>query len=433
MQHNDGTGGENLLRTEPNNEGNSGVAYTIADETFHNDKVYYRNETSQDTTKYSGWTWAIPRNEFDYGDVFTLSFYAKGTSGAEIRTYFAGGSGYISNRRLSSNSDVDGDRVIGSYGDGATRFHLTSDWKRYYVTYQLHTTATTPTQNKSIHIRTFGASTDIESYISNVKLERGYYATDYDRHTRDNEPLYFPTEVSLPTTTTSANRRKFIHPPYKFKNIPNWTVEGEIVRGRIAVADSTGGTHQAFAVMANLIGVEIIDKHLSITLPHGCGDALDETFVLSFLNDKTVHNDLNIMILVAIHLHACNDLLNDTIHAYIKIALATYGVEELFIVTLAILNERSQQINLFAHEVLEEKIQNLLLSILHHPFTLWRLYSTDKGKYRRQIFLSGEGRYPMGSTSHRRTVHRYSHIWHNRHPAQPAHRPLVSNKTDKDG
>lgn len=45
---------------------------------------------------------------------------------------------------------------------------------------------------------------------------------------RDNEPLYFPTEVSLPTATTSANRRKFIHPPYKFKNIPNWTVEGEI-------------------------------------------------------------------------------------------------------------------------------------------------------------------------------------------------------------
>ena len=121
--------------------------------------------------------------------------------------------------------------------------------------------------------------------------------------------------------------------------------------------------------MANLIGVEIIDKHLSITLFHGCGDALDETFVLSFLNDKTVHNDLNIMILVAIHLHACNDLLNDTIHAYIKIALATYGVEEFLIVTLAILNERSQQINLFAHEVLEEKIQNLLLSILHHPFT----------------------------------------------------------------
>lgn len=226
LQHNDGTGGENLLRTEPNNEGNSGIAYTIADETFHNDKVYYRNETSQDTTKYSGWTWVIPRNEFDYGDIFTLSFYAKGTSDAEIRTYFAGGSGYISNRRISSNSDVDNN--VSSYGDGATRFHLTSGWKRYYVTYQLNSTATTPTQNKSIHIRTFGASTDIEFYISNVKLERGYYATDYNKHTKDNEPLYFPTEVLLPTTTTSANRRKFIHPPYKFKNIPNWTVEGEI-------------------------------------------------------------------------------------------------------------------------------------------------------------------------------------------------------------
>lgn len=226
LQHNDGTGGENLLRTEPNNEGNSGVVYIITDEIFHNDKVYYRNETSQDTTKYSGWRWTIPRTEFDYGDVFTLSFYAKGTSDAEIRTYFGGASGYISNRRLSSNSDVD--NTVSSYGDGATRFHLTSDWKRYYVTYQLHSTATTPTQNKNIHIRTLGASTDIEFYLSNVKLERGYYATDYDRHIRDNEPLYFPTEVSLPTTTTSEKRRKFIHPPYKFKNIPNWTIEGEL-------------------------------------------------------------------------------------------------------------------------------------------------------------------------------------------------------------
>ena len=170
-------GGVNILgqHTTSNSSGATGVIERTS-ALYHGEPVYQLNNTSiTDTTKYTDFKWTIGKNEFKYGDIFTLSFYAKGTNGKEIRTYFYGASGYINNRRLRSNSDV-GDANIGGYGDGATRFTLTNDWKKYYVTYELNTTATTPTANKYILIRVFGG-TDIQ--LACAKLERGEIATDF--------------------------------------------------------------------------------------------------------------------------------------------------------------------------------------------------------------------------------------------------------------
>lgn len=193
-------GGVNLLgqHTTSNSSGATGVINRTT-ALYHGEPVYQLDNTSlTDTTKYTDFKWIIGKNEFKYGDIFTLSFYAKGTSGKEIRTYFYGASGYINNRRLRSNSDV-GDANIGGYGDGATRFTLTNDWKKYYVTYELNTTATTPTANKYVLIRVYGG-TDIQ--LACAKLERGEIATDF---TPSTTPINIDYTIDYNDYTTEGH------------------------------------------------------------------------------------------------------------------------------------------------------------------------------------------------------------------------------------
>ena len=169
-------GGKNVLSTLPITYNNSGVSITTDGETFHNETVYKSllSEVS-DTSKYSDIGFVIPYENFTYGDVFTLSFWAKGTSGKEIRTYLYGDSGYINNKRIRSNSTID--NIEGSYSDGLTKFILTNEWQHFYVTYKLNTTGTT-TANKKLAIRTYGGT---DCSVACVQLERGEIATDYER------------------------------------------------------------------------------------------------------------------------------------------------------------------------------------------------------------------------------------------------------------
>lgn len=171
------SGGTNILKGDPVNTGGSsttGSNYTIESDLYHGNKIYHRDETSYETSKYGDLQWVVLPDEFTYGDVFTLSFYAKGTSGKEIRTYFYGDSNYVNVKRIDSNSTQDS-TPSGSWHDGATRFTLTTDWKHYYVTYQLNTTGTLNV-NKKLCIRVYGGT---DAYISNVQLERGDNVTDY--------------------------------------------------------------------------------------------------------------------------------------------------------------------------------------------------------------------------------------------------------------
>lgn len=177
------SGGTNILKGDPvNTSGTSttGSNYTIESDLYHGNKIYHRDETSYETSKYGDLQWIVLPDEFTYGDVFTLSFYAKGTSGKEIRTYFYGESGYVNVKRIASNSTQDS-TPSSSFHDGATRFTLTSDWKHYYVTYQLNTTGTL-TVNKKLCIRVYGGT---DCYISNVQLERGDNVTDYRPNVMD--------------------------------------------------------------------------------------------------------------------------------------------------------------------------------------------------------------------------------------------------------
>ena len=176
-------GGVNLLGQwiSYTNAGAGAVVTKQNEVLFHGDEVVRINNSSiSDTTKYTDMYWETPYNEFGYNDVFTFSFYAKGTNNAQIKTYFYGESGYITVKRLSSNSTVSGNNTeSSSFNDGVTTFALGSDWQFYTVTYKLNSTGTTTAIKKPV-IRVFGGT---DCYVSCAKLERGFNATDFNNGT----------------------------------------------------------------------------------------------------------------------------------------------------------------------------------------------------------------------------------------------------------
>lgn len=176
-------GGVNLLGQwlSYTNAGAGAVVTQQNNVLFHGDEVVRINNSSiSDTTKYTDMYWETPYTEFGYNDVFTFSFYAKGTDNAQIKTYFYGESGYINVKRLSSNSTVSGnDTEYSSFNDGNTSFELGSDWQFYTVTYKLNSTGTTTAIKKPV-IRVFGGT---DCYVSCAKLERGFNATDFNNGT----------------------------------------------------------------------------------------------------------------------------------------------------------------------------------------------------------------------------------------------------------
>lgn len=176
-------GGVNLLGQWLNYTNVSGGAVVTQQNNvlFHGDEVVRINNSSiSDTTKYTDMYWETPYTEFGYNDVFTFSFYAKGTNNAQIKTYFYGESGYITVKRLSSNSTVSGnDTEYSGFNDGNTSFELGSDWQFYTVTYKLNSTGTTTAIKKPV-IRVFGGT---DCYVSCAKLERGFNATDFNNGT----------------------------------------------------------------------------------------------------------------------------------------------------------------------------------------------------------------------------------------------------------
>lgn len=189
-------GGVNLCVGEPSSSGSDGNVFGVDSSTFHNKKVYYKDDSSDSSSTFHRLYWNILPEQFTYGDVFTFSFYAKGTGQINAR-FYGDTSSYIKNRRIASNSTVTGEDGVGTLGDGNTVFAINSSWKKYYVTWQLASSGDDPTRPKTVQFILYGGNT---AYVSNVQLERGYNATDY------NEQYLTSSAISgMLTTSDVAN------------------------------------------------------------------------------------------------------------------------------------------------------------------------------------------------------------------------------------
>ena len=108
---------------------------------------------------------------FEYGDLFTLSFYAKGSG--TFNCYFCGDSGYVKTAVVScSPTSACG---LNHYGDGCYKHTVPSTWTKFVVTWKLDTTGDL-TKRKIVLFR---ALTGTILEVCGIKFEKGTVATDW--------------------------------------------------------------------------------------------------------------------------------------------------------------------------------------------------------------------------------------------------------------
>lgn len=90
-----------------------------------------RSLTSSDPINQTIFEYGV--NNVNIGEYYTMSFWAKGSG--TMRLYCYGPIGYIRAARIAAS---DGQSASASYNDGATDMTLSSEWKRYWVVWQLN-------------------------------------------------------------------------------------------------------------------------------------------------------------------------------------------------------------------------------------------------------------------------------------------------------
>lgn len=114
---------------------------------------------------------------FEYGDLFTLSFYAKGSGGFDC--FFYGEPGHVKTAVVSCS--LASDYGLNHYGDGCYRHIVPSTWTKFVVTWKLDTTGDL-TKRKIVLFR---ARTGSILEVCGIKFEKGSVATDWTPATED--------------------------------------------------------------------------------------------------------------------------------------------------------------------------------------------------------------------------------------------------------
>ena len=99
---------------------------------------------------------------------------------------------------------------------------------------------------------------------------------------------------------------------------------------------------------------------------HGYTNSITESLLITILYGKFIYNNLDIMVLIAIHLHATLQFKNLIVNTNLKIALATHLLKEFTIMSLTITDKWSENDNTLADIVAENHLRYLFLRIFHH-------------------------------------------------------------------
>lgn len=166
-------GGVNLMLDTKAYGGNGGANYTIVGalqtETYNGFSVRRGENTSDANALQFKLAYA-----FQPGESYTLSFWGKGSGAAQALI-----TGYT-----YPCTSVSSEGTAGTDAGGANTFNVTSDWKRYLVTFTMGNWATVPT-GKELWLRARNSTSGRVLDVCGLKLERGSRATDWSPSPED--------------------------------------------------------------------------------------------------------------------------------------------------------------------------------------------------------------------------------------------------------
>ena len=118
--------------------------------------------------------------------------------------------------------------------------------------------------------------------------------------------------------------------------------------------------------MACLSGLHVQYHHQSVSLAHGCGHTILQAGIVLVSHQQFVYHHLHIVILVSVQLHAGDGFHHLSVHPHVQVAFLTHLLEEFLVMSLAVAHQRSQQVDAFTLVFFQDKVQYLLLGVLHH-------------------------------------------------------------------
>ena len=166
-------GGVNLMLDTKAYGGNGGANYTISGalrtEAYNGFAVRRGENTSDANALQFKMAYA-----FQPGESYTLSFWGKGSGAAQALI-----TGYA-----YPCTSVSSEGTAGTDAGGANTFGVTSDWRRYWVTFTMGAWATVPT-GKELWLRARNSTSGRVLDVCGLKLERGSRATDWSPSPED--------------------------------------------------------------------------------------------------------------------------------------------------------------------------------------------------------------------------------------------------------
>lgn len=166
-------GGVNLMQDTKAYGGNGGANYTIVGSLqteIYNGFAVRRGENTSDANALQ----FKMAYAFQPGESYTLSFWGKGSGAAQALI-----TGYA-----YPCTSVSSEGTAGTDAGGANTFNVTSDWKRYWVTFTMGNWATVPT-GKELWLRARNSTSGRVLDVCGLKLERGSRATDWSPSPED--------------------------------------------------------------------------------------------------------------------------------------------------------------------------------------------------------------------------------------------------------
>ena len=110
----------------------------------------------------------------------------------------------------------------------------------------------------------------------------------------------------------------------------------------------------------------IHDHEQALTLFHRHLNGFLETVINTVLYRNAVYDHLNIVVLIAVNLHATGNLQYLTVHPDMQVAFAAHALEEFPVMPLTASHHGSKDEDFLARIVVRHHLDDLLLGVFHH-------------------------------------------------------------------
>ena len=160
------------------------------------------------------------------------------------------------------------------------------------------------------------------------------------------------------------------------------------MRGGLLVGDACYGAHQSLAIVADFVVFGIQYQDEAVALVHGGGYALLQAVLVLVAHHHFVYHHFDVVVLVAVELHAVYYLAYLSVYTDIQVAFLAYLLEEFLVMPFTGTYQRGKDVNTLADVFFADEAQNLLFGVFNHLFARQvRIGYAGTGKEQTQVVV----------------------------------------------